>query len=234
MTAAAVIVAGGRGVRMGADVPKQFLLLGGKPILERTLGPFLACRDILEVVIAAPREHIAETERVAASLAPRKPVRVVEGGRERQESVRLGIAALACGADIVLVHDAVRPFITADLIESCIFGAARTGAVTVARPVKETIKTVEDGMVTGTPDRSRYRIVQTPQAFRTGLITEAHERARAEGFLGTDDCMLVERLGHPVAVIEGDDTNIKITTPADLAAAGALLTYIEEFGGKRC
>ncbi len=233
MTAGAVIVAGGRGVRMGADVPKQFLLLGGRPILARTLEPFLACAGVGEIVIAAPREHIAETERIAASLAPVKPVRVVEGGRERQESVRLGIAALAGGADIVLVHDAVRPFITVGLIESCIAKAACSGAVTVARPLKETIKTVEDGIVTGTPDRSRYWIVQTPQAFRAGLIIEAHERARADGFLGTDDCVLVERLGHTVTVIEGGDTNIKITTPADFAAAGAILSFMEH-GGNRC
>lgn len=233
MTAGAVIVAGGRGVRMGADVPKQFLPLGGKPILARTLEPFLACAGVGEIVIAAPRAHIAETERIVASLVPAKPVRVVEGGRERQESVRLGIAALAGGADIVIVHDAVRPFITVGIIESCIAEAARSGAVTVARPMKETIKTVEGGMVTGTPDRARYWIVQTPQAFRSGLLIEAHERALADGFSGTDDCMLVERLGHPVAVIEGSDTNIKITTPADFAAAGAILSFMEH-GGNRC
>jgi 2-C-methyl-D-erythritol 4-phosphate cytidylyltransferase len=233
MYTAAVIVAGGLGVRMGNALPKQFLPLGGTPILMRTLEQFITCSRIDEIVVAVPMENITETKRLTAALASGKPVRVVPGGAERQDSVFRGLSALRPECGIVVIHDAVRPFITAPLIAECVETAERFGAATVACPIKETVKAVEDGMVVKTLDRSKLWIAQTPQAFRAEIILRAHEQARLDRFLGTDDCMLVERLGQPVHVIEGMDENIKITTPVDLAIAGVILTLYER-GGNGC
>ncbi len=169
-------------------------------------------------------------EAIVHTMAAGKKVNIVAGGRDRQESVWNGLAALSGNVSVVLVHDAVRPFITSGLIDSCIREAARAGAATVARPVKETVKAVESGVVIETLDRSRLWIIQTPQAFRADLLVRAHEEARRDGFLGTDDCMLVERLGYPVHIIEGDDMNFKITTPADLRIAGAVLSLFQNQG----
>lgn len=233
MYTAAIIVAGGRGTRMGNALPKQFLPLGGTPILMRTIEPFITCSRIDEIVVVVPMENITETKQLTAAFAPGKPVGVVPGGAKRQESVFQGLAALRPGCGVVVIHDAVRPFITASLIAECVETAERFGAATVARPIKETVKAVEDGKVVETLDRSKLWIAQTPQAFRAEIILRAHEQARLDGFLGTDDCMLVERLGHPVHVIEGMDENIKITTPVDLSIAGVILTLYER-GGNGC
>lgn len=224
MNASAIIVAGGTGKRMGANIPKQLLELGGKTILARTLEPFLRCGDIGRIVIAAAEAILDEVNAVVRSLASRKEITVVPGGRERQDSVWNGLRALPDADGVVAVHDAVRPFITARLVGECLRAAERHGAVTAARPVKETVKAVADGVVVETLDRSKLWIIQTPQAFQTALLIRAHEEARRDGFAATDDCMLVERLGFPVHIIEGDDMNIKITTPADLRIAGAVLS----------
>ena len=233
MKAAAIIVAGGRGTRMGADVPKQLLLLEGKSILERALLPFLRCDSVGSIVVTVAEEIQGAVEQIVRDLGEEGKIRVVRGGAERQESVWNGLSALPDNPEVVAVHDAVRPFITAALIAGCIEGAANFGAVTVSRRLKETVKLVENGVVVETVDRDRFRLTQTPQAFRTELLVRAHQRARAEGFTGTDDCMLVERLGFPVHVIEGSDMNIKITTPADLLLAGAILSRFEK-GGDAC
>ncbi|MHB9030514.1 MAG: 2-C-methyl-D-erythritol 4-phosphate cytidylyltransferase [Candidatus Latescibacterota bacterium] len=230
MHASAIIVAGGKGRRMGTETPKQLLMLEGKTILERTLYPFVRCQEIGRIIVVAAESILSRVEATVRDMAIRKDVCVVAGGRDRQESVWNGLTALPDSGGIVAVHDAVRPFITSRLITGCIDAAARVGAVTVARPVKETIKAVENGVVIGTLDRSMLWIVQTPQAFRAGLLIRAHEEARREEFSATDDCMLVERLGHPVHIIEGGDTNIKITTPADLRIAGAVLELFESGG----
>lgn len=224
---AAIIVAGGRGTRMGAGIPKQLLLLDGKTILERTLLPFLACETVGSIVVTVAEDIRRDVEELVRTLGAEGKIKVVRGGTERQESVWNGLSALPEGIEAVAVHDAVRPFITSRLIAECIEAASRFGAVTVARQVKETVKVVENGVVVETLDRSRLRLIQTPQAFRTGLLVRAHERAREEGFTGTDDCMLVERLGQPVHIIEGADMNIKITTPTDLLLAGAILPLFE-------
>lgn len=233
MNASAIIVAGGKGRRMGADIPKQLLELGGRSILERTLEPFVCCGEIGRIVVVAGVEILGLVEAVIRTMSVQKEIMVVSGGRERQESVWNGLRAVGAEAGIVAVHDAVRPFVTPGVIGKCLAAAERYGAVTVARPVKETVKAVEHGVVVETLNRSRLRIVQTPQAFRGELLARAHEAARAEGFMGTDDCMLVERLGHPVHIIEGSDWNIKITTPADLRIAEAILPFFES-GAEAC
>ena len=228
MKAEAILVAGGQGTRMGTSVPKQLLELGGTTIVERTLSPFVECRDIQSIVIVAAInifEHIEGIVRERFTGA--KPIAVVQGGSRRQDSVYKGLLALEQDTDIVAVHDSVRPFITPELITDCLRSAEKFGAVSVMRPLKETVKRVQDGIVVETPERSTLWITQTPQAFRKELIVEAHNRAEELGYSGTDDCMLVERLGHTVHVIEGSDINIKITTQTDFAVAETILKLFE-------
>ncbi|MBA7481622.1 2-C-methyl-D-erythritol 4-phosphate cytidylyltransferase [subsurface metagenome] len=228
MKAGAVIVAGGQGTRMGTDIPKQLLKLGGITILERTIKPFVTCTEIVQIVIVAAENIIDHIKTIiSGSLSDDKLISVVTGGPERQDSVLNGIYALDEDIGIVVIHDAVRPFITDGLVTECLRTAETFGAVSVMRPLSETVKVVKDGVVVETPDRSTLRITQTPQAFRKELIIEAHKKAKEDGFTGTDDCMLVEHLGHPVHVIEGSDMNIKITTRADLKIAEAILELFE-------
>lgn len=219
---AAVIPAAGSGTRMGGRMPKQFLRLTTPPILLLTVGHFARHRAIGSIVVVAPAIHLRRVERLLRPLARRVPIAVVAGGPARQDSVRLGLEAVPAGAEIVLVHDAVRPFITPALITAVIDAARRDGAAVCALPVKETVKRVVGEYVEATIDRSALWAVQTPQAFRAALLREAHDKARRDGFLGTDEAMLVERLGHRVRVVRGLEENIKITTPADLRRARAL------------
>ena len=231
MTAWAVIVAGGAGTRMGAEAPKQLLELKGRTILERTLDPFRACPDIAGVVIAAAPTILEYVETVILPAEYGDTVLVaVTGGKERQDSVRNALDAVPGDAEVILVHDGVRPFIRPGLISECVAAASRRGAVSVMLPVTETIKVVSNGRVFNTPDRETLWITQTPQAFQASILRAAHEAALHDGFSGTDDCMLAERLGHPVYVVEGSDENIKITTPTDLAVAAALLDIFEHGG----
>ena len=217
---AVVIPAGGVGSRLGARVPKQFLSVGGASILLRTVQHFVRRRDVVAVVVAAPAPHLARTRRLLSGLARRAPITVVSGGASRQESVALGLAA-APTAEIVVVHDAVRPFITSALLDRVVAAARDAGAAICALPVKETVKRVRDGVVEDTVDRTNLWSVQTPQAFRAALLREAHDKARRDGVMGTDCAMLVERLGVPIRVVEGLEANVKITTATDLARARA-------------
>jgi 2-C-methyl-D-erythritol 4-phosphate cytidylyltransferase len=146
---------------------------------------------------------------------------VVPGGRERQESVWLGLQAVPAAAELVLVHDAVRPFVSAALVERVLAAARRVGAATCGMPVRETVKRVRQSAVEATLDRDGLWLVQTPQAFRRDLLWEAHDKARRDGFAGTDDAVLVERLGVTVAMVQGLAQNLKITTPEDLQTARA-------------
>ena len=224
MKAEAILVAGGQGTRMGTSVPKQLLELGGSTILEHTLNPFVECRDIQSIVIVAATNIFEHIERIVQErFRGTKSIDVVQGGSRRQDSVYNGLMALGQDTDIVAVHDSVRPFITSGLITDCIRSADKFGAVSVMRPLKETVKHVQDGTVVETPERSKLWITQTPQAFRKELIVEAHNNAEEHGFAVTDDCMLVERLGHTVHVIKGSDINIKITTQTDFAVAKTIL-----------
>lgn len=215
---AVLIPAGGLGTRLGRRTPKQFLRLGGAPILAATLRHFTHHPDVTAIVVAAPEAHVARTRRLVGR-AGRRPVEVVTGGPTRQDSVWLALQAAPAAADIVVVHDAVRPFIDRRLIDAVVAAAAEHGAAICALPVAETVKRVRDGAVEATLDRSGLWAVQTPQAFRPALLREAHDKARRDGVVGTDDAMLVERLGHPVRVVPGRAGNVKITTPDDLRRA---------------
>ncbi|MFC0212846.1 2-C-methyl-D-erythritol 4-phosphate cytidylyltransferase [Paenibacillus chartarius] len=219
-----VIVAAGKGTRMGTAESKQYLPLQGKPILIHTLETFERMTEASEIVLVVGA-HDVERCRTAAASGGLTKVRVVAGGAERQHSVLAGLKALSPGIEWVLVHDGVRPFVKPEHVLACWQEAMRSGAAVLAVPVKDTIKVVDDsGIIRDTPERRTLWAIQTPQAFRRPLLTEAHEAALRDGVLGTDDAMLVERLGAKVRVVEADYTNIKITTPDDLAWADWYVT----------
>lgn len=220
----ALVPAAGSGSRMQADVSKQYLLLDGVPLLVHTLRVFAAHPAIDAVYPIVPaadidycRREIIERHGIAGIGG------IVAGGAQRQDSVANGLAA--CGAaddDLILIHDGARPFVSAGLIDATIAATREFAACTVGVPVKDTIKRVVDGLIVATPDRRELWQVQTPQGFRCELLRRAHATARACGIHATDDAMLVERLGHPVAMVVGDYANLKITTPEDLLIARAL------------
>jgi 2-C-methyl-D-erythritol 4-phosphate cytidylyltransferase len=225
MRTVAIIPAAGSGNRMNRDVSKQYLALGGKPILVCTLEVFEACPLVDSLLVVVPSQDVVSVRN--AILAPwnlKKVAGVIPGGKERQDSVRAGIEALDGDVELVIIHDAVRPFITAGLIENCVRAATAEGAATVGVPVKDTVKEVgPDGRILRTCDRSLLWLTQTPQVFRRDIIENAHRAAVRDGFRGTDDTSLVERLGISVQMIRGDYGNIKITTPEDLILAEAML-----------
>jgi len=213
------------GARMGAAVNKQYLTLADRPVLAHTLTLFDHHPAIDHICIVSPEEEIDYCRaEVVERFGFTKVRNLIPGGAERQDSVYNGLSACAAAdSDIILIHDGVRPFFPSGCIEEVVTAAERTGACVVGVPVKDTIKEVEEGLIRSTPDRRRLWQAQTPQAFVFGLIRDAHERARREGFRGTDDASLVERIGHPVAMIEGSYRNIKITTPEDLILAEAFI-----------
>jgi 2-C-methyl-D-erythritol 4-phosphate cytidylyltransferase len=215
---AVLIPAGGIGARIGGRTPKQFLRVGGASILATTLRHFTSHPAVAAIVVAAPADHLARTRALAAR---RRGVQVVAGGATRQESVWCALQAAPADCDVVIVHDAVRPFINRALIDAVVAAADAVGAAICALPIAETVKRVRDGVVESTLDRTGLWAVQTPQAFRAAVLREAHEKARRDGVAGTDDATLVERLGHPVRVVPGLAGNVKITTPEDLRRARA-------------
>lgn len=220
---AAVIPAGGSGSRLGRTTPKQFLRLGGAPILALTVRRFARHPAVDLVVVAAPAGLVSRTARLLQAHVRGARLVVVAGGTERHDSVRLGLRAVPADRELVVVHDAVRPFVTGRLIGAVLAAAAETGAAICALPIAETVKRVRDGLVETTMDRTGLWAVQTPQAFRAALLREAHDTAGRDGVTVTDDAMLVERLGHPVRVVPGSADNLKITTPDDLRRARARL-----------
>jgi len=214
----AIIVAAGAGRRFGSA--KQFALLGGKPVLERSLDALAGHPEVDEIVLVLPAGESGARYRKRWS----KIVAVVRGGKRRQDSVVRGFARLASGpADLVLVHDGVRPLVSRDVISRVIAKARERGAAAAAVPVEDTIKEAAGGVVVRTLERENLHRIQTPQAFAYEVLEGALRRAREEGFYGTDEAALVERTGHPVAVVPGERRNIKITTAADLKIAEALL-----------
>jgi 2-C-methyl-D-erythritol 4-phosphate cytidylyltransferase/2-C-methyl-D-erythritol 2,4-cyclodiphosphate synthase len=224
MYVSALIAAGGRGVRLGGDRPKQFLAIGGRSILEMSAGALAASDRIDEIVIALPGDHLDEV--AAAWPAMPTPVSFVAGGARRQDSVANAFARAAGRADVILIHDAARPFLTADLIARAIDGALAHGAAIAAIAVRDTVKQAgdpdRDGSrpIRATIPRDTVFLAQTPQAFRRDVLARALEAGKAID--ATDEAMLVERLGLPVHVIDGDPRNMKITTPDDFAAAQAV------------
>ena len=216
----AIILAGGSGSRMGADRNKVLLELADKPVIVRAIEAFRGLVDGLVLVSRA--EDIPAMQ--AAVEAAELPVTIVPGGDTRQASVWNGLCALPEACTHVLIHDGARCLVDEGTIRRCIASVEAHGTGVAAIPAIDTIKQVDaDKIVTATPDRSQLRAVQTPQGFTVELIRRAHESARQEGFLGTDDASLVERMGHPVRLTEGNRRNIKLTTPEDIIMAEAFL-----------
>ncbi len=216
----AIFPAAGQSRRMGSSVNKNFLSVGDTPILLMTIRAFLGSIDNLIVVAAA--DEISLIEKMIVGIE--KPYRIVAGGSERQYSIANALKILPPSTEIVLVHDAARPLVSLETIKNVIDSARKFGGAIAAVPSKNTIKVIDaDGFVESTPSRASLVEVQTPQGFRREILLEAYARAERDGFLGTDDASLVERLGVRVKVVTSDYRNIKITTPEDLQIAEALL-----------
>jgi 2-C-methyl-D-erythritol 4-phosphate cytidylyltransferase / 2-C-methyl-D-erythritol 2,4-cyclodiphosphate synthase len=214
MFVSAIIAAGGRGQRFGGPSPKQLLSLGGRPILARSIAVFAACDLIAEIVVALPADLVAAPPPYLAGNG--KPVTVVSGGESRRESVANAFARVSPRAEIVVIHDAARPFVTDDLIRRTVEAAAETGAAIAALRARDTVKQSNPaGVITATLPRDEIHLAQTPQAFRVAVLRDALQIAGD----ATDEAMLAERAGHAVRVVDGDPRNLKITTPGDLTMA---------------
>lgn len=220
MSVAALVLAAGRGERLGHDLPKAFVPLAGRPVLLHALEALAAVQEIDCIVPVLAASELDRYRSLAAELpAGLKLVEPVVGGAERQDSVRAGLAALPRDASLVAIHDAARPLIRAGAVARVLAAARREGAAILAFPVRDTIKMVRGGRVLATPDRAECYAAQTPQVFRVELLREALAKADAEGRLASDDAQLVEWLGATVAIVEGDPDNLKLTHPEDFAVA---------------
>ena len=220
----AIIAAAGAGTRMASDQPKQFLQLAGTPVIIHTLKVFEQCESINEVIVVLPAAESAGFLSLAAKFGLRKVARVVPGGVTRADSVKRGLMSIrAATAEIVAVHDGVRPFVTVEEIEATVAAAQTDGAAILVAPVTDTIKQIDDGRVLKTLDRGGLRRALTPQCFRYDLLRQAYQAADVTDPSVTDESVLVEKLGIPVSIVEGSSRNIKITTAEDLAIAEAIL-----------
>ncbi|MEC2057921.1 2-C-methyl-D-erythritol 4-phosphate cytidylyltransferase [Peribacillus psychrosaccharolyticus] len=226
-----VIPAAGQGKRMKAGKNKLFLELSGVPIIVYTLRVFDEDPQCTGIILAINPDEEEMFANLIATYKLKKIKQWVSGGKERQQSVYNGIKVLHAETDIVLVHDGARPFINHALIYQLTEAAMTHGGAVLAVPVKDTIKKATDNIVVETVERSSLWAVQTPQAFRVPLLTKAHDIADSEGFLGTDDASLLERINEPVIIIEGEYDNIKITTQEDLYFAEAILQKQRSFKG---
>ena len=220
----AVIVAAGKGRRMGTEISKQFLPLCGKEILAHTVEKFEKAACIRDIILVTGGDALQDVRQMAQEYGWKKIISVTEGGKERQDSVFLGLQQVPQDTEIVLIHDGVRPFVTEEILECSIAAAKETGGCVAGVPAKDTIKVCDaEGFAIATPDRSTLRQIQTPQTFRRKEILAAYEKAKADGFLGTDDASVAEHSGFAVRVIMGSYRNIKITTKEDLLIGAALL-----------
>ena len=220
----AVIVAAGKGKRMGTDISKQFLSLCGKEILTHTVEVFEKADRIRDIVLVTGTDSLQDVQDMVWEYGWRKVISVVAGGKERQDSVWNGLQAISEDTEIVLIHDGVRPFVTEEILDLSIETAVEMGGCAAGVPAKDTIKVCNsENIAVDTPDRSTLWQIQTPQTFRKELIVKAYEQAKAEGFLGTDDASLAENSGYSVKVIMGSYRNIKITTKEDLLIGEAFL-----------
>lgn len=223
LLSAAIITAGGLGLRMGSVEPKQFLPVAGRPILIRTIEIFLATGIFEEIILVTPADHRQQTDRLLAAYQLDLSLRVVCGGKTRQASVKAGLDALSPRIAYVAVHDGVRPFVSTELIINCLRAAQRTGAAICAVPVQDTLKAVTNNQITATIDRQGLWRAQTPQAAKVEFLRQAHAAAAAQNFTGTDEASLLELINCPVTIVEGAETNLKITVPEDIPMAESLL-----------
>ena len=216
----AIIVAGGKGLRMGGELPKQFIPIEGRPVLMRTLDTFHACDESIQIILVLPRDHQDYWRELCAQYQFAVPHRIADGGAIRFHSVQNGLSLVDAPEALVAVHDGVRPFVSHEVISRCYAEAEAHGAVVPVIPVVETVRQLTgEGSVT--VDRNAYRLVQTPQTFRATLLRRAYEQPYTDAF--TDDASVVEALGEAVTLVDGNRENIKLTTPFDLIVAKALV-----------
>jgi 2-C-methyl-D-erythritol 4-phosphate cytidylyltransferase len=223
----AIVVAAGKGTRLGGDRPKQFLELAGVPIIVHALRQFERCREISEVVTVLPAEETAGFESAVNRFNLQKVKRVIAGGATRAQSVRRGLESIA-DANIIAIHDGVRPFVTPDEIDRVVQAAEQNEAAILTAAVSDTIKRIEANRIVETLPRAELRRALTPQCFRFALIKRAYQdldALEAEGHDVTDDSLLIERLGIEVVSVEGSARNIKITTQEDLALGEAIMKF---------
>jgi 2-C-methyl-D-erythritol 4-phosphate cytidylyltransferase len=218
MRTTAIIVAAGSGSRFNSGTPKQFLEIQGKSVIVHTLERFQAASSVDSIVLVLSEEQILNFDRTVFS----KLASVVAGGATRAQSVASGLASVSNETEIVAVHDGARPLVTVNEIERTISKAEETGAACLVAPVTDTIKSIRGGEIAATLDRGKLRRALTPQAFKIEILRKAFESAVLDESV-TDECYLVEKLGYPIAVVEGSSRNIKITHPEDLVLAIALL-----------
>lgn len=222
----AILPAAGLGTRMGSDLPKQFLELDGVPILIHTLRRIASCDSVSEIIVATRGDEVSRLQERLRQEKFRQPVRVVKGGDSRQDSVAAALEQVPNDTELVLVHDAVRPFVTREQITRVIEEARKRHAAILGIPAMDTVKEVkraslpEDvALITATIPRERIVLAQTPQVFSTTLLKEAFARAKSDGVVASDEAGLVERMGHEVHVVQGSERNIKITRPSDMELA---------------
>lgn len=215
----AIVAAAGQGKRLGQTTPKQFLEIQGKPVFIYTLEKFDLCGDVDEVILVVQAGQIKKAQNCIDMWHIQKVKKIVEGGTERQDSVQNGIGEIPGGTGFVVIHDAVRPFVSVEKIIEVIRMAKKEGAAILAVPVKNTIKFGEDGQVKKTLERKSLWSIQTPQVFRTDWIKRSYTEARQHRISATDDAFLLERLGYPIQIVEGEEQNIKITSAMDLFIA---------------
>ncbi len=227
MYVTAIIPAAGIGVRMGGTVRKQFLELGNMPVIAHAIMKFQTAGIIDSICLVAPPD-MAEycTSEIVKRYDFTKVAEVVAGGKERQDSVYNGLMRVDPEANIIAIHDGVRPFVTEDIIRETIITADKYGAAVAAIPEKDTVKEVSEDLIIGrTLNRKLLWRIQTPQVFRRDIIEDAFKMAKNDGYYGTDEASLVERAGHSVRIVHGSDFNIKITTPEELIFGKAILDY---------
>jgi len=223
-TAAAVVAAGGTGTRMNAGIPKQFLEVSGKPVLLRTIENIVRAEAVSQVVVTLPAEHIPEARAMIDRYPMRIAVECTPGGSNRQESVHCGVRKVRPDIDVILVHDAVRPFCCTEMVERILESAWEKGSAVAAVPATETIQRISpEGQVLETPPRRELYAIQTPQAFHAEMLRSALDRAEAAGYTGTDESSVVRWAGSPVFIVEGSPDNIKITRPLDLKLANLII-----------
>src|SRR5262245_18554152 len=216
MFVSASLAAGGRGLRLGNAQPKQLLEIGGRPILERSVSLLQEHPDVSEVIVALPQELVEQPPSYLLNTS--KPLRIVPGGARRQDSVAAAFLAVSDRADVVVIHDAARPFASSSLIAKTIAAAAESGAALAALEARDTVKQVSGGVVNATLDRQTIYLAPTPQAFRRSVLRDA----LAITGDATDEAALAERAGHAVRIVEGEVSNIKLTTADDLVIADAI------------
>ncbi|MCP9456184.1 MAG: 2-C-methyl-D-erythritol 4-phosphate cytidylyltransferase [Nitrospira sp.] len=230
----AVVPAAGKGLRMGGAVPKQFLALGGEPVVVHALRALEASPIVGTIILAVPPSDLDYcVDELIPQAGLKKITKVVAGGKERQDSVRRALEYVPEETEVVLVHDAVRPFVTESMVREVVEAAYRVGGAIVALPMRDTVKQVgTQGYVERTIDRRPLWLAQTPQAFRFDRLLAVHRKAHAEGVHATDDAFLFEWAGYPVMVVEGSGDNIKITRPEDMVIGEAILLSRQQ-GGQR-